>query len=41
MMWFTAQRSKQFVSDAPAAGRGQSWERFLTALLRALSVMAG
>ncbi len=38
MMWFTAQRSMRFVSEAPAAGRGQAWARFLTALLRALSV---
>jgi len=38
MMSFTAQRSMRFVSEAPAAGRDQAWLRFLTALLRALSV---
>ena len=39
MMSFTAQRSMRFVSEAPAAARrGYTWLRFLTALLRALSV---
>ncbi|HKI33526.1 MAG TPA: hypothetical protein VKA46_39690 [Gemmataceae bacterium] len=40
MMSFTAQRSMRFVSEAPAAGRGQAWARFLTVLLRALSLAA-
>jgi hypothetical protein len=40
MMSFMAQRSMRFVSEGPAAGKGQTWLRFLTALLRALSVAA-
>jgi hypothetical protein len=38
MLSFTARWSMRFVAKAPAAGQSQAWARFLTALLRALSV---
>jgi hypothetical protein len=40
MMSFTAQQSTPFVSTTPAPERSLAWRRFLTALLRALSVSA-
>jgi hypothetical protein len=38
MLSFTARWSMQFIANASTAARRQTWARFLTALLRALSV---
>jgi hypothetical protein len=40
MTSFTARRSMPFLPEASATRRGAAWARFLTALLRALSVSA-